>query len=100
MTVIIQSILLLINMSLFKSIYAYNDATSIKGYDFEQMVWYYTSYYVILSFVWNGITHEISRKVLSGQLATDLLKPISVKACRRRYQEFLLKRILPAWKIL
>lgn len=78
MTVIIQPILLLINISLFKSIYAYNDATSIKGYGFEQMVWYYTAYYVILSFVWNGITHEISRKILSGQLATDLLKPISV----------------------
>ncbi|OPX45248.1 hypothetical protein CLHUN_11350 [Ruminiclostridium hungatei] len=78
MTVIIQPILLLINMSLFKSIYAYNDTTSIKGYGFEQMVWYYTAYYVILSFVWNGITHQISRKILSGQLATDLLKPISV----------------------
>ncbi len=77
-SVFCQPILLIINIALFKSIYAYNDTTSIKGYGFEQMVWYYTAYYVILSFVWNGITNQISRKILTGQLASDLLKPISV----------------------
>ena len=77
-SVLFQPILLAINIALFKSIYAYNDTTSIKGYGFEQMVWYYTAYYVVLSFVWNGITNQISRKILTGELATDFLKPISI----------------------
>ncbi len=78
MTLFVQPILLFINIALFKSIYAYNDTASIKGYGFEQMVWYYTAYYVVLSFVWNGITSDISESILSGDLAINLLRPISV----------------------
>lgn len=77
MTLFVQPILLFINIALFKSIYAYNDTAIIKGYGFEQMVWYYTAYYVVLSFVWNGITSDISESILSGDLAIALLKPIS-----------------------
>ncbi len=77
MTLFVQPILLFINIALFKSIYAYNDTASIKGYGFEQMVWYYTAYYVVLSFVWNSITSDISESILSGELAISLLKPIS-----------------------
>ncbi len=78
MTLLVQPILLFINIALFKSIYTYNDTASIKGYGFEQMVWYYTAYYVVLSFVWNSITNQISRSIISGELATDLLRPITV----------------------
>ncbi|MBN1698071.1 MAG: ABC-2 family transporter protein [Spirochaetales bacterium] len=77
-TVVTQPIALFINMSLFKSIYTYNQTNVIKGYSFEQMVWYFLSYMIVNAFVWNATTMFMSNKILSGDLSGDLLKPISV----------------------
>jgi ABC-2 type transport system permease protein len=77
-TVIVQPIILFINLALFKSIYAYNHTASIKGYSLEQMVWYTTAYWIVLGFIWNSTTQELSRKILSGDLTMDLLKPFPV----------------------
>ncbi|MBN2443336.1 MAG: ABC-2 family transporter protein [Spirochaetales bacterium] len=77
-TAVTQPIALYIFMSLFKSIYEFNHTDFIKGYAFEQMVWYFISFLIINAFVWNSVTNSMSRKILSGELSSDLLKPLSV----------------------
>ena len=77
-TVLTQPFVLLLNMALFKSIYAYNHTDLIKGYEYSQMVWYFLSFMIVNAFVWNATTIEMSHKILSGDLTGDLLKPVSV----------------------
>src|SRR5689334_22007267 len=78
MTLATQPIILFINMALFRSIYDYSDIDSLKGYNFEQMIWYFTSYMLVQSFVWNSTANQIARKIISGDLSMDLLRPISL----------------------
>lgn len=78
MTLATQPILLLINMSLFSSIYDYNAIDTLKGYSFEQMVWYFTSVMIVQAFVWNNVSNQISRRIITGNLSLDLIRPISV----------------------
>lgn len=78
MTLLSQPILVLINLTLFKSIYAYNQTAIIKGYSLEQMVWFFNASMIVNSFVWNSTMNEISYKIISGELTADLLKPISL----------------------
>jgi ABC-2 type transport system permease protein len=78
MTLLSQPILVLINLTLFKSIYAYNETSSIKGYSLDQMVWFFIAGMIVSAFVWNSTVNDISGKILSGELTTDLLKPISL----------------------
>lgn len=75
MSIFTQPILLILNLILFKSIYAFNGASEIKGYGLEQMVWYFQSYMVVMAFVWNNIANGISRDIITGDLAMHLLRP-------------------------
>ncbi|HEX3047401.1 MAG TPA: ABC-2 family transporter protein, partial [Bacillota bacterium] len=77
-TVIIQPIAMLANIVLFKSIYAYNQTATIKGYSLEQMIWYFTAGTFVFALTWNFADSNLSRKILSGELAIDLLRPISI----------------------
>lgn len=77
-SIIIQPVILLINISLYSSIYRFNNTALIKGYSLGQMVWYFTSMYIILSIVFNFTDSRISRRILSGELSMDLLRPISL----------------------
>ena len=77
-TIVTQPFVLLLNMALFTSIYAYNHTDMIKGYGYEQMVWYFLSFMIVNAFVWNATTIIMSNKILSGDLTADLLLPVSV----------------------
>jgi ABC-2 type transport system permease protein len=77
-TLVLIPLLMLINISLFKSIYSFNQTVSIKGYTLEQMVWYYTTVNFVFVFIWNFTHTRISEKILSGDLVIDLLRPISL----------------------
>jgi ABC-2 type transport system permease protein len=77
-TLLIRPIAFLINIALFSCIYKYNNTDIIKGYAFNQMVWYFGVVTLINQFTW-GFTHFImSEKILSGELTINLVKPISV----------------------
>lgn len=78
MTILSQPILVLINLTLFKSIYAYNQTSDIKGYSLEQMVWFFIAGMIVNAFVWNSTVRDISYKIITGELTMDLLKPISL----------------------
>jgi ABC-2 type transport system permease protein len=77
-TLFIQPIAMLANIVLFKSIYTYNQTTTIKGYNLEQMIWYFTAGALIWGLTWNHADENLSRKILSGDLTIDLLRPISI----------------------
>lgn len=87
-----QPILLILNLILFKSIYSFNDTDVIKGYSLEQMVWYFTSFIVVNSFVWNDVAWDISYRIISGDLAIDLLRPMPY--FRYRLAESIASRII------
>jgi ABC-2 type transport system permease protein len=77
-TLIIHPIMLLINIALFKSIYAYNHTNLIKGYNLTQMIWYFTAVGFVYALIWNFTDLLISDRILTGNLAVDLIKPISL----------------------
>lgn len=77
-TLLSQPILVIINYTLFKSIYTYNEASTIKGYELPQMVWFFTGIMIINCFVWNSTVQDMSQKIISGDLTEDLLRPISI----------------------
>src|SRR5690242_15628845 len=76
--IVIHFALFLVYLSLFKSIYAYNNVQEIKGYSLQQMVWYFTSTALVGSFVITFIDGRISYKILNGDLSINLLKPVSL----------------------
>lgn len=78
LTLIIHPIILLINMALFSSIYAYNHTQFIKGYSLDQMIWYFTAVSFIAVFVWNYTDQRISNRILTGELTIDLLRPVTL----------------------
>lgn len=67
-----------IYLKLFRSIYAYNDSQSIKGYSLEQMVWYFAATAFVNTCVHTFTDLSISRKILNGNLSVDLLKPVGI----------------------
>ncbi|HEX3029464.1 MAG TPA: ABC-2 family transporter protein [Clostridia bacterium] len=71
-------IVLLIHIASFTAIYAYNDSGYIVGYDLTQMIWYFAGITLIWYCIWNPTDSNIARKILSGDLTIDLLKPVSV----------------------
>ena len=78
LSMFIDPIVLLINISLFTSIYIYNNTQKISGYSLTQMIWYFVG----ISFIWyltfNFADQNISRGIISGDIAVLLLKPVSV----------------------
>jgi len=78
MSIIVQPIILLINIALFTSVYAYNNTSQILGYDLGQMIWYMTSAHFIWVIIFNFADYRISDRVLSGDLNMDLLRPLSL----------------------
>jgi len=52
--------------------------SSIKGYSLDQMIWYFTVVNFIWAFIFNHTDSNISYKIISGNLAIDLLRPMSL----------------------
>jgi ABC-2 type transport system permease protein len=77
-SVVLHPMLLVLNIYLFQSIYAYNGTSHIKGYDLTQMIWYYgvTNFVWILTF--NFVDRRMSNYILSGELGPLLLRPFSL----------------------
>jgi ABC-2 type transport system permease protein len=71
-------IILLINISLFTSIYFFNKTDVVLGYTLPQMIWYCAVITFVWYFIWNNTDRSISDKVLSGSFQMDLLKPVSI----------------------
>ncbi len=74
----VQAFVILVNYALFRSIYIFNGAADIKGYSLMQIVWYYEAINFVYIFVWNMIHYNMSQKVISGDLVTDLMHPVSL----------------------
>lgn len=73
-----QPIIFVINYIVFQSIYSYGEKDTIQGYSMEQMVWFFTANLLVNAFVWNPTVGSMSKKILSGNLTRDLLRPISL----------------------
>ncbi|WP_130806100.1 ABC transporter permease [Senegalia massiliensis] len=75
---VINFAVVLIYFPLFKSIYTYNELSTIKGYSLGQMVWYFATTSFVNSFVLNYADIRISNKIRNGNLSIELLKPLKI----------------------
>lgn len=78
MSLLAQPFVMVVNYLVFSGIYSYIGHGQIKGYDMEQMVWFYTANLLVNGFVWNNAVGEMSYKIRSGDFSGDLLRPMSV----------------------
>ncbi|HEX9059067.1 MAG TPA: ABC-2 family transporter protein [Clostridia bacterium] len=77
-SLLIDPVYFIINFALVSSIYSYNKTDLIKGYSMTQMIWYFAAVSFTWYFIYNSADLNISSKVLSGALTSDLQKPITI----------------------
>lgn len=75
---IIDPIVILINISLFTTIYTINNATTLLSYTLAQMIWYFAAVNFVWMFIFNHTDARISNGILSGDIAMYLVQPISL----------------------
>jgi ABC-2 type transport system permease protein len=71
-------IVLLMNVMLLTSIYEYNQTQTILNYELPEMIWYFASSAMMWYWIHNIVDARISSRVLSGEFAQDLLRPMSL----------------------
>jgi ABC-2 type transport system permease protein len=74
----IDPIVLVMNILLFTALYRYNQSQTILGYSLGQMIWYFAVTTFIWYWIYNFVDARISQRIIRGDLAQDLLRPISV----------------------
>jgi ABC-2 type transport system permease protein len=77
-TFMIDPILLLINIALFTAIFSYNNTNIILSYSLTQMIWYFAATNFIWNFIWNRTDENIAKGILTGDLAMQLIRPVSI----------------------
>jgi len=78
MSLVIDPIVLVLNIFLYRSIYAHSGRELIAGYARDQMIWYFAATSFIWYWIWNFTDRSMSQRVLSGDLSVDLIRPLSV----------------------
>ncbi|WP_239616208.1 ABC transporter permease [Cohnella mopanensis] len=77
-SIAIHPFILLLNIFLYRSIFAHNGAEQIKGYTLTEMIWYTAGITFVWIFIWNFAERRISDYVVTGDLSIHLLKPINI----------------------
>jgi ABC-2 type transport system permease protein len=77
-SIAIHPFILLVNIFLFKSIFAHNGTGQIKGYTLTEMIWYTAGITFVWIFIWNFAERRISDYIITGDLSIHLLKPINI----------------------
>ncbi len=78
LSMIIFPLLLIVNIMLFKGIYDYTGAETIKGYTLTQMIWYFGSVPFVWVFIWTMTAYRVSNRIIRGDLTIDFLRPMSL----------------------
>lgn len=77
-SLLIDPVVLVLNIMVFTALYRQNDSQSIAGYGLSQMIWYFAGSTFIWFWTVNFTDSRISRRVQRGDLAQDLLRPVSI----------------------
>jgi ABC-2 type transport system permease protein len=78
LSVVIDPIILILNIMLFRTIFAYSGKADIAGYSLEGMIWYFAAVSFMWYWIYNFTDYNISRRIISGDLTLDLVRPLSV----------------------
>jgi ABC-2 type transport system permease protein len=78
LSLLIDPVVLVMNILLFTTIYAFNQSQSILGYSLSQMIWYFAATTFIWYWIYNFTDRNIARRILEGDLTIDLLRPVSI----------------------
>jgi len=57
----------------------FRSASSLAGYNLEQIITYVSVGWIIRSFYWNTIDQEMAYEVIEGKIAMDFIKPVSIQ---------------------
>lgn len=75
---ILDPIILILYISLLKTLYANDPDQLLLGYTCEQMIWYFAATKFFYYLVWSSPDQEISRTIITGEMITRFIKPISI----------------------
>ncbi|MBI4484245.1 MAG: ABC-2 family transporter protein [Acidobacteria bacterium] len=62
---------------IWKAIYAHS--SEIEGFDLSDMITYVAMGWVVRSFYFNNIDHDLAVQVMEGKIAMDLIKPVNAQ---------------------
>lgn len=74
----IDPIVILINISLFTTIFQFNNAETMFNYSLTQMIWYFAAINFVYFFIWNQADDRISKGIISGDIAMHFVQPVSL----------------------
>lgn len=77
-TILAEPVVFLTTIVSLNAVYECSGKNTVVGFEFNQMAWYYAGISLVWMCIWNAADGNISRKVISGDLSVDLLKPVSV----------------------
>jgi ABC-2 type transport system permease protein len=77
-SLVIDPVLLVLNIILFRALYSYSGATQMAGYSLERMIWYFACTNFIWYWIYNFTDCNIGQRIISGDLTLDLIRPVSV----------------------
>lgn len=80
LSVALSPIVLLLNVMLFTTLYRYHSSTQILGYRLTEMIWYFAATTFTWFLIYNFTDRRIARRVIEGDFAQDLLRPVSIFA--------------------
>ncbi len=78
MSLVIDPFLLVLNIFLFRTLFAYSGKADIAGYSLEAMVWYYACVQFIWYWIWNFTDYNVGQRIISGDFTLDLIRPVSL----------------------
>jgi ABC-2 type transport system permease protein len=78
LSLLLDPIILIFKILIFKAIYDYNHTDVILGYTYSQMIWYFAGINFIYYLVWNDIDNSLGNSILSGHIVLQLSKPVSI----------------------
>jgi len=77
-SLVIFPIVLIVNVMLFESLYAYSGNDEIRGYSLTQMIWYFAAVPFVYVFIYNFAASRLSGRILAGELTMDFLRPLHI----------------------
>jgi len=75
LSVLIDPILLLANVVIWKAVYAANGTKEIAGYSLPEMITYFLVSYLLTHLVWDWVEEEMSEMVRKGEFTKYLMRP-------------------------
>jgi len=76
-TLLIAPISLIVTYFLWKAIYAYTGTDIIRGFNFKEIITYFTFSWIVGVITWTDVSDDLSHTIRNGKISKNLVKPIN-----------------------